>query len=376
MLPIFGQSLPSQGTLKQVSDIFEGVVNSYFSLKSMIALAVAIILAVIVGRLLAAALRYTVSYIGRYADKSPSLQTVNKLRRLETSLIITIALLRTGIMLFALYLWWIYIHPNGAPTGIIGASALAAIMLGATIAPLLRDISAGSIMMAEQWYAVGDHVKLEPFGEMQGVVERVTLRSTRLRHLNGEITWVNNQNIQAVRVFPKGVVTMAIELFVTDINKGHELVDSVNRRLPMGKLLVISPLNVMTSSKVGDKLWHITALGETAPGREWLLEKYALEVFKEIDEDRKLKLLATDPIARYADSEAERRFARSIKNSTKEYTGRKAKSVAKRLETLVEELTVIEDNAEEVWNPQDKKPDYDVDWVEDGKSSSGKSKKK
>jgi hypothetical protein len=171
--------------------------------------------------------------------------------------------------------------------------------------------------MAEQWYAVGDYVRLEPFADMQGVVERVTLRSTRIRGLNGEVMWVNNQNIQGVRITPKGIRTMAIELFVTDLDKGQELIASTNRRLPGGSLLVISPLNVMTSSKVGDELWHITAIAETAPGREWLIEKYAIEVMKEIDEDRKLKLLATEPVARFADGDAERRFARAIKNARK-----------------------------------------------------------
>jgi hypothetical protein len=171
--------------------------------------------------------------------------------------------------------------------------------------------------MAEQWYAVGDHVKIEPFGEMQGVVERVTLRSTRIRGLNGEVIWVNNQNIQAVRITPKGIRTLAIELFVRDLDEGQTLIDAANRRLPAGQLLVISPLNVMTSSQVGEQLWHITAIAETAPGREWLIERYAIDVLKEIDETRKTKVLATEPIARFADNDAERRFARAINNARK-----------------------------------------------------------
>jgi hypothetical protein len=313
MSPIFA----ADTSVNQVRSQLESVTSSFFNLHAVLSLAGFLLVAIILGRIMASLLRRLVVAIGRQADKTENLGTVNRLRRYETMIILSIAIIRTFFILFALYSWWLYIHPHQQPTAIIGASALFAIILGATLSPALRDIASGSIMMAEQWYAVGDHVKIEPFGEMQGVVERVTLRSTRIRGLNGEVIWVNNQNIQAVRITPKGIRTLAIELFVRDLDEGQTLIDAANRRLPAGQLLVISPLNVMTSSQVGEQLWHITAIAETAPGREWLIERYAIDVLKEIDETRKTKVLATEPIARFADNDAERRFARAINNARK-----------------------------------------------------------
>ncbi len=314
----FAITLVADGhALQQVSDTLERISASFFSAESLLALAVFLAVSIALGRLLAAVLRKIVVAIGIRADKLDDLRAVNRLRRYETILVLSIAIIRTLLVLFALYSWWIFIHPNQQPTALIGASALLAIIIGGALSPTLRDISAGSVMMAEQWYAVGDYVRFEPFLEMQGVVERVTLRSTRVRGLNGEVIWINNQSIQAVRITPKGIRTLAIELFVKDLDKGLELVESTNRRLPGGDLLVVNPLNVMTSDKVCDGLWHITAIAETAPGREWLIEKYALDVMKEMDETKKLGLLASEPIARNADSDAERRFARAVHNARK-----------------------------------------------------------
>jgi len=307
----------TDNTVHAVSSSFEHIVNTFFNVHSLIWLLVFLVIAIVLGRLVAAVLRRLVAAIGRQADKTDNLQTVNRMRRTETFIILSIAVIRTLLVLFALYFWWIFVHPGQQPTAIIGASALLAIILGGALSPALRDIAAGSVMMAEQWYAVGDYIQVEPFGEMQGVVERVTLRSTRIRGLNGEVIWVNNQNIAAVRITPKGIKTLAIELFVTDLDKGQALVDSTNRRLPNGELLVISPLNVMTSNQVGEALWHITAIAETAPGREWLIERYAIDVLKEIAADRDPGLLATEPVARFADGDAERRFARAIQNARK-----------------------------------------------------------
>ena len=100
--------------------------------------------------------------------------------------------------------------------------------------------------------------------DLQGVVERVTLRSTQIRGLNGEIIWVNKQNIQGVRIAPRGIGTIALELFVTNRQAGEQLIDDTNARLPVGSLLLVSPLAIIEIAQVGDSLWQITAVGETA----------------------------------------------------------------------------------------------------------------
>jgi hypothetical protein len=239
------------------------------------------------------------------------------IRRYETFLVLSIASIRTILVLFGIYFWWMYIHPYGQAPGVIGASAILIIILGGALGPPLRDIAAGSAMMAEHWYGVGDHIKVEPFLDMQGVVERVTLRSTRMRGLNGEVMWVNNQYIQGVRLAPKGIRTMALEMFVDDLDEGIKLIEKTNKRLPVGPLLVVTPLTIVTSEKVGEKLWHISAICETAAGREWLIEQSAVDLIKWMDAQSKNPVLAHGPLSRYADSEAERRFTRTIKNAKK-----------------------------------------------------------
>lgn len=304
-------------TLKTVSEVFRHVAHSFLSARSLLALVVSLAVAMILGRVIAAVLRKLVAIISSRADKTENLNTVNRLRRYETVIVLSIASLRTFLILAALYFWWIYVHPGGQPSAIVGASAVLAIVLGSTLSPVLRDIAAGSVMMAEHWYGVGDHVRIEPFTDMQGVVERVSLRSTRIRGLNGEIMWVNNQSIAAVRITPKGIRSLAIELFVNDLARGEKLIDKTNERLPSGSLLVVSPLVIVSSSQVGTQLWHITAVAETAPGREWLIERYAVDVLKEMADATKKPVLATEPVARYADLDAEKRFKRTIANARK-----------------------------------------------------------
>jgi hypothetical protein len=268
-------------------------------------------------------LRRIVRVIGNQVDKTQNLRTVKRLRRYETYIVLSIAVIKAALIMLGLYFWWQYVHPAGQPTAILGASALALVIISGALSPALRDIAAGSFMMAEQWYGVGDHIKVEPFADMQGVVESISLRSTRLRGLSGEIIWLNNQYIQGVKLAPRGVRAMALEMFVYDLEAGRKLIAKTNERLPIGPLLVVHPLEIIMAQEVGDSLWHITAVTEAAPGREWLIENAAVDLVKELDASSKQPTIAHGPLARFADSEAERSFARTITNTQKKTTPRR-----------------------------------------------------
>ena len=134
---------------------------------------------------------------------------------------------------------------------------------------------------------------------------------------------MNNQHIQAVRLAPKGIRTLALELFVDNEQAGMKLIEKANRRLPIGPLLVITPLEIISSDKVGDSLWHITATAETAPGREWLIQDSAVELIKWMDEQNKKPIIAHGPLPRDADQIAELSFKRTIQNARKKPTPRK-----------------------------------------------------
>jgi len=304
-------------TLQQSSNVLKQITDTIFGGDSLLILLISLVVASIVGKICSLILRRMSRSFGRRADFATDLNAVNRLRRWETWTILSVASVRVLLIVFSLYFWWTYTHPSDRPGALIGASALIAVILSGVFSPLLRDFAFGSSMMAEHWYGVGDLITIEPYPNMRGVVERITLRSTRIRGLNGEVIWIANQNIAGVHIAQKGVWTMAIEMFVTDRAKAEELIDRANELLPTGPSLVASPLNIMTTDKRGDQVWHITAISETAPGREWLIEKTALDLLKSIDAKNKAPILITDPVARFADNDTERQFARAIRNAKK-----------------------------------------------------------
>ena len=242
-------------------------------------------------------------------------------RQVETYLSVAVAVVRAIAVAIAAYVTWRILAPEGSASlggsgaAAIGASAFFIVIAGQTIGILLRDITMGATMIIEKWFTIGDYIKVEPFIDMTGVVERMTLRSTKLRSLSGEIVWIHNQQIQAVHVTPRALRTMAVDLFVHDRVGAEKAIDKVINAMPTGPTMLARPMRVKYAERWGEDLWRITVVGQTAPGREWLIENYFVSAIKALDDGKKKadKLLVYEPIARFADPVADSKFKRAVR---------------------------------------------------------------
>jgi small-conductance mechanosensitive channel len=163
-------------------------------------------------------------------------------------------------------------------------------------------------MFAERWFSVGDTVTLLVGGELQGVVEDVSLRRTRLRALSGEVIQVHNSQIQAVSVLPRGVKELAIEVFVAKREPGERLVEDVVRILPEGPTTFVRRPWVEHVEDLSHNLTRIRLHATVAPGREWLAEEFFTDLLKQRAGD---SLIVHGPVAFAVDERATRSYARA-----------------------------------------------------------------
>jgi small conductance mechanosensitive channel len=103
--------------------------------------------------------------------------------------------LATGFIWFVAIVWILEVvginfGPLLAGAGIVGVA------LGFGTQTMVRDFIAGFFLVVEDQYGVGDTVDLG--GEAKGTVEQVTLRTTRLRDVEGNVWWVPNGQLTRV----------------------------------------------------------------------------------------------------------------------------------------------------------------------------------
>ena len=202
----------------------------------------------------------------------------------------------------------IFIFAIPGRSTVIGISLLLAVG-GFAAQSVLRDIIAGSMMLFERWFDVGDAITIEPWA-MSGVVETMSLRSVKLRGLGGETIRIHNQHMYGVRVARRGIREIVLEFYVTDAARGRELVQKLSDVLPSGPMHLLSALSIEGEEQLG-VLTRFTVRGAVPPGREWLIESFAIAVLKELDEEGG-HVIKHGPVAYFSDSVAESRFARSV----------------------------------------------------------------
>jgi moderate conductance mechanosensitive channel len=167
------------------------------------------------------------------------------LRSLATIIIYTIA----GLLILA------ELNINVAP--LIASAGIAGVALGFGAQTLVRDFISGTFMMIEDQYGVGDVVDL---GDAVGTVEHITLRTTRLRDVNGTVWYVPNG--QVLRVANKsmqwGRAVLDIPVaYGTDVERAQEVMTAAGERLAAddgwGTKLLESP-----------EVWGVERLGSDA----------------------------------------------------------------------------------------------------------------
>lgn len=244
----------------------------------------------------------------RHAESELEATGIADLKRRET----LVSVIRTAIG-YAAFAAAFFLSVAQLTGGVDRLAALAGasfllIVSGFAAQRILVDIIAGLAMFAERWYSVGDTVIIVAAHELQGVVEDVSLRRTKLRALNGEVIQVHNSQILAVRVLPHGVKELAIEIFVSKRHEAEELIEDVSKLLPEGPTTFIRRPWIAAVDEMSPVLARIRVHATVAPGREWLAENFFVDLLKERGGEG---LIVHGPVTLAVDERAARSFARA-----------------------------------------------------------------
>jgi Mechanosensitive ion channel len=247
--------------------------------------------------------------VRRYERRTPppdslTTQSMMTLKRRET----VVSVVRTSVRYVSLVICVLVAVgelSNSTSTAVAGAS-IVVLLIGFAGQRFLTDILAGLLMLFEGWFSVGDMVVVEPWA-LTGVVEEVSLRSTALRALSGDLIRVHNSQILALRVVPRGAKEVQIELFFRDGDTGRERFEEVAALVPVGPTNFVRRPWVSRVDTLDDDLVRITAGAFVPPGREWLAKDLLAALLRERDADD----LVHGPVVTEVDPIASARFERA-----------------------------------------------------------------
>jgi small conductance mechanosensitive channel len=169
-------------------------------------------------------------------------------------------------LLMALSEVGVAIGPLLAAAGIVG------IAVGFGGQYLIRDLISGIFFIIENQYRTGDVVC---FDSTCGLVEKITLRMTTLRDLDGTVHHVPHGEVKIVSNLSKHFARVNLDIGVSYSSNLEQVIEVVNAtggalaNDPVWKGDILKPVQFERVNDFADSAIVVKVLGETKPLRQW-----------------------------------------------------------------------------------------------------------
>jgi small-conductance mechanosensitive channel len=163
-------------------------------------------------------------------------------------------------------------------SSLVAPATVAGIALGFGAQRMAQDMISGFFIFTERQYGYGDVLRIAPPGETAGItgtVEEVTLRTTKLRTVNGELIIIPNGEIRQVTNLSKDWARVVLDIpLAADANvpKAAEILRRIGEEIAgeeeWAPLLLDAP-SVMGIEKFGVGFLQVRFVARTLPGKQW-----------------------------------------------------------------------------------------------------------
>ncbi len=200
---------------------------------------------------------------GRVADERQRARTLLPLARNALRIVVSVV---AALMVLAEI--GIDIAPILAGVGVVGLA------IGFGAQTLVKDVITGVFILLEDSLAVGDVVTV---AGKTGVVESITIRTLRVRGLDGSVHTIPFSAIDTVSNLTKDFSYFVADIAVpynTNTDRATEVMGQVideMRAEPEFEKLILEPMDVLGLDKFSDASVVIRARVKTAPSKQWVV---------------------------------------------------------------------------------------------------------
>ncbi len=216
--------------------------------------------------------------IGRFlrrtvrADLYPT--KADRLKRIKTLNTLIGAFTRVAVYVIAAILIVGEINPSYT-TALFASAGLIGVALGFGAKDLISDFMSGVFIISENQYRVGDVIEI---AGVSGTVEDITIRTTVLRDLFGNVHHVPNGTVKLTTnktiTFSRVYETIVVD-YNTDVDKLEHVINHVGEELVADvrfKNKVIDPPRFLRVNGFGPTGLQVKILGKTTPGEQWAVK--------------------------------------------------------------------------------------------------------
>jgi small conductance mechanosensitive channel len=212
----------------------------------------------------------------RFIKKIESSTVLDPHRKQRYQTLFSIVLSIIKITLWILAVLWVLGELNIDYAPFLVAAGGISLAIGFGAQSLVKDIVAGFFILMEEQLALGDYVKID---DKSGSVEKISLRTIRLRSLDGTLHIIPNGNISKVSNLTHKWSRAVIEIGVSYEAKTEQVMKALNqvcqqiyRDIKWRSSLIEEPIPQGILS-FGESAVNFRILAKTVPGKQWEVDR-------------------------------------------------------------------------------------------------------
>jgi len=159
---------------------------------------------------------------------------------------------------------------------ILAGAGIAGIAIGFGAQALVKDILSGFFILLEDQFGVGDFIEA---AGLSGTVERMSLRATWLRAINGTLHVIPNGEVRTVSNRNRGWARVIIDVRIPydeDIDRAEDLLRTLTMEIVAEKAyssLVRSEPSVLSVAELAESWVTLKILLMTTAGQQWAISR-------------------------------------------------------------------------------------------------------
>ncbi|HLQ83304.1 MAG TPA: mechanosensitive ion channel family protein [Pseudogracilibacillus sp.] len=163
---------------------------------------------------------------------------------------------------------------------LLAGAGIAGLAIGFGAQSLVKDVISGFFIVFEDQFAVGDYVYV---AGVEGDVEEIGLRTTKIKDWTGERYVIPNGNITQVTNYSihNGVPVIDINIpYENDVYEAKKVIEDINQKVFQTTDIFLTEPEVIGVQTFDVSHYVIRIIAETTPGEQWSAERYLREVIQ------------------------------------------------------------------------------------------------
>ena len=164
---------------------------------------------------------------------------------------------------------------------LVAGAGVVGLAIGFGAQGLVSDVVTGFFLLLEKQMDVNDYVTV---GSIDGVVEEVGLRTTKLRSFDGTLNYIPNRDISSVRNHSRGNMRALVDIGISydeNIDQAIEVTQTVCDQMAKDNPVIAEGPKVIGVQALGSSDVVLRVIAKTVNGEQWGVERQLRKALKD-----------------------------------------------------------------------------------------------